>query len=138
MTSHRLAAVATLLVVLVLGALAAPGASAVETASPAARAGTSDTTGPAQQRADTWRERYAKRFVRKVKNHEWRWVRAQGGASLVRAAKAMPGKRRLRVFGPCYASSPSAAFCDLSNYYALTFERRSSGRIRVDGLFVQD
>ena len=49
----------------------------------------------------------------------------------------MGGIKRLRVLGKCYPSDPKGAFCDLSNYYGLTFNR-ANGPIRVDGLFLQD
>jgi|GEM_PF-2736275 len=121
-----------------------PAASAAPSASRSqaqeARAVTASETSEtdaAKSGKVTWRERYAKKFVVKVKKRDWSWVRKQGDRQLVKTAKNMGGIKRLRVLGTCYHSAPKGAFCDLSNYYGLTFNR-ADGPIRIDGLFLQD
>lgn len=119
----------------------APGlavaSSSLHTSASGASAAADDAVS-AGRAALTWRDRYARRFVAEVRAADWPWVRKQGSSSLVRTAKGMYDRRNVRVLGQCGVEGNGGAYCYLSNGFALTFNKRANGTIRVAGLYAAD
>lgn len=97
----------------------------------------------ATQQAKTWRERFANKFLAKVKARQWSWIRkrtATGAARrayIMNEAKQMRRAGQLRLLGKCYRYD-GEGYCYIANGWVLTLLRGDGKRIVIENLTVED